>query len=412
MAEALYNFDGQRSDQLSFKRGDILYVYEMPESGWWLGKDSSGRSGIFPYNYVQLHSDDPAAYPVVRALFDFHGTTEEDLSFVEDELITVTADLNEDWYMGRNQRGETGHIPKNYVEKTDQWDEEAAREENEEWIKHEQNIRLEAETAYRQKAEVEHIVHTRQAEKEDPELQKAMRLMREAEDMARKAERALKQLQMDNAERKRASVRAIKNLDMVDEKAIQAERDRMMIEEKAAQAAANFEGFSPGPPPEPAHESDDESVISGLDDDDERASKRSSIKETVRKSLRKFKYNAKFKGLGGGKGCKKCGKPVGFADKVRALNADWHKECFVCSTCNKVLRQGNYKDNKGSPYCPQCHSAVSKFALAFVFVSCFGRETLDHLVLSMLHYNLRIPALTRNPNEIRASGPRALEWEA
>merc|ERR1719354_112882 len=60
------------------------------------------------------------------------------------------------------------------------------------------------------------------------------------------------------------------------------------------------------------------------------------------------KYNTKFAGLGGGSTCKKCGKGVGFADKVKALGGDWHKDCFRCSTCSMMLRQGEWRENKSN----------------------------------------------------------------
>jgi len=69
------------------------------------------------------------------------------------------------------------------------------------------------------------------------------------------------------------------------------------------------------------------------------------------------KYNSRFAHLGGGARCRKCDKIVGFADKVSALNSTWHKDCFRCSTCSMVLRQGQWREHNNWPYCSSCHAA-------------------------------------------------------
>lgn len=48
-ARALYDFEGTRSDNLSFKKGDILTVLNQNDSGWWQGSNMHGRIGLFPY---------------------------------------------------------------------------------------------------------------------------------------------------------------------------------------------------------------------------------------------------------------------------------------------------------------------------------------------------------------------------
>ena len=54
--------------------------------------------------------------------------------------------------------------------------------------------------------------------------------------------------------------------------------------------------------------------------------------------------------------CCKCGKVVGFAEKIQALDKCWHKTCFCCTRCLKVLRPGHYVDNKKEPYCKNCYN--------------------------------------------------------
>ena len=53
---ALFDFDGQDDDELSFKAGDILIITgEL--NGWFLGRcrDGGEKVGIFPSNFVQMN---------------------------------------------------------------------------------------------------------------------------------------------------------------------------------------------------------------------------------------------------------------------------------------------------------------------------------------------------------------------
>ncbi|TPX62398.1 hypothetical protein PhCBS80983_g00583 [Powellomyces hirtus] len=54
-AVALYDFAGERSDDLSFRKGDIITIVKKTpnQNDWWTGK-CSGREGSFPANYVAL----------------------------------------------------------------------------------------------------------------------------------------------------------------------------------------------------------------------------------------------------------------------------------------------------------------------------------------------------------------------
>lgn len=53
MAIALYDFEGEREDDLEFYCGDTIEIVEQCESGWWIGK-LNGKTGSFPYNFVQV----------------------------------------------------------------------------------------------------------------------------------------------------------------------------------------------------------------------------------------------------------------------------------------------------------------------------------------------------------------------
>lgn len=54
-AIALYSFDAEQDGDLSFKKGDVIYVTKKSDSkdDWWSGK-CHGKEGIFPANYIEL----------------------------------------------------------------------------------------------------------------------------------------------------------------------------------------------------------------------------------------------------------------------------------------------------------------------------------------------------------------------
>ncbi|XP_038667613.1 hematopoietic lineage cell-specific protein [Scyliorhinus canicula] len=52
-AVALYDYQGEGSDEISFDPDDIITNIEMIDEGWWHGQ-CHGKAGVFPANYVKL----------------------------------------------------------------------------------------------------------------------------------------------------------------------------------------------------------------------------------------------------------------------------------------------------------------------------------------------------------------------
>jgi len=48
---ALYTYQAQRDDELSFTVSDTIAVIERPDADWWRGQ-LHGHIGLFPSNYV------------------------------------------------------------------------------------------------------------------------------------------------------------------------------------------------------------------------------------------------------------------------------------------------------------------------------------------------------------------------
>jgi jouberin len=49
---ALYDYQAQRSDEISLVRGDVVTVLFKDNDNWWMGELPNGNQGFFPANYV------------------------------------------------------------------------------------------------------------------------------------------------------------------------------------------------------------------------------------------------------------------------------------------------------------------------------------------------------------------------
>lgn len=57
--------------------------------------------------------------------------------------------------------------------------------------------------------------------------------------------------------------------------------------------------------------------------------------------------------------CFRCGKPVYFAERTVASGKEWHRRCFTCTQCGKILHPGRHSEHKGLPYCDiPCYCAL------------------------------------------------------
>ena len=48
-----YDYDSRTDDDLSFRKGDLLYIISTDEGDWWFARSKdTGREGYIPSNYV------------------------------------------------------------------------------------------------------------------------------------------------------------------------------------------------------------------------------------------------------------------------------------------------------------------------------------------------------------------------
>jgi len=53
--------------------------------------------------------------------------------------------------------------------------------------------------------------------------------------------------------------------------------------------------------------------------------------------------------------CPRCDKNVYFAEEKQALGKSWHKLCFVCANCRKMLDSGRVTEHDGEMFCGACY---------------------------------------------------------
>ncbi|KAI0487447.1 SH3 domain-containing protein [Xylaria cf. heliscus] len=62
-ARALYRYQAADDRDLSFERDDRIAVHEYMNDDWWMGRNErTGAEGIFPKNYVQIDHDEKAGF--------------------------------------------------------------------------------------------------------------------------------------------------------------------------------------------------------------------------------------------------------------------------------------------------------------------------------------------------------------
>ncbi|KAK8743438.1 hypothetical protein OTU49_017396 [Cherax quadricarinatus] len=121
VAKSLYNFTAQNKRELSFNKGEVIFIRRQIDKNWYEG-ELRGSVGIFPCNYVEIVPYESiktlTRKPTegqARARFNFQAQTSMEMSLSKGELVVLTRRVDENWYEGRigNRKG---IFPVSYVD--------------------------------------------------------------------------------------------------------------------------------------------------------------------------------------------------------------------------------------------------------------------------------------------------------
>nr|XP_054108685.1 sorbin and SH3 domain-containing protein 2 isoform X25 [Callithrix jacchus] len=128
-AKAVYDFKAQTSKELSFKKGDTVYILRKIDQNWYEG-EHHGRVGIFPISYVEKLTPPEKAQPArppppaqpgeigeAIAKYNFSADTNVELSLRKGDRVILLKRVDQNWYEGKIPgANRQGIFPVSYVE--------------------------------------------------------------------------------------------------------------------------------------------------------------------------------------------------------------------------------------------------------------------------------------------------------
>uniref|UniRef100_A0A8D0LAW1 Sorbin and SH3 domain containing 2 n=1 Tax=Sphenodon punctatus TaxID=8508 RepID=A0A8D0LAW1_SPHPU len=128
-ARAVYDFKAQTPKELSFKKGDTVYILRKIDQNWYEG-EHHGRVGIFPISYVEKLIPPEKAQPVrppppaqigeigeAIAKYNFNADTNVELSLRKEDRVILLKRVDQNWYEGKIPgTNRQGIFPVSYVE--------------------------------------------------------------------------------------------------------------------------------------------------------------------------------------------------------------------------------------------------------------------------------------------------------
>ncbi|XP_051823644.1 sorbin and SH3 domain-containing protein 2 isoform X8 [Antechinus flavipes] len=128
-ARAVYDFKAQTSKELSFKKGDTVYILRKIDQNWYEG-EHHGRVGIFPISYVEKLSPPEKTQPArppppaqlgeigeAIAKYNFNADTNVELSLRKGDRVILLKRVDQNWYEGKIPgTNRQGIFPVSYVE--------------------------------------------------------------------------------------------------------------------------------------------------------------------------------------------------------------------------------------------------------------------------------------------------------
>ena len=151
-ATVLYDFDAQGDDELTVAENEIVTVVDKENDEWWLVRNTGGKEGVVPAQYVQL--DDGSSHAAVA--HDEEDTEADEARRAEEEAAAAAALEAERQRDAQRKAEQRRAIEKAAREKQQQEEEDrqyALQVEQKEIAKRERRARREAEESARHREE-------------------------------------------------------------------------------------------------------------------------------------------------------------------------------------------------------------------------------------------------------------------
>lgn len=115
------------SSSSRFLTSIIIFIY----TGWWRGQ-SGNQTGWFPSNYTTEESDNDELHTyamaenvldIVVALYSFNSNNDTELSFEKGDRLEIIdrPPSDPEWFKARNQKGQIGLVPRNYLQELQEY---------------------------------------------------------------------------------------------------------------------------------------------------------------------------------------------------------------------------------------------------------------------------------------------------
>ncbi|XP_067313836.1 sorbin and SH3 domain-containing protein 2 isoform X2 [Pseudorasbora parva] len=128
-ARAIYDFKAQTAKELTFKKGETVYITRQIDNNWYEG-EYRGHVGIFPISYVEKippsEKNQPARPPPPAknreigeaiARYNFNADTNVELSLRKGEHVTLLRQVDKNWFEGKIPgTNKQGIFPVSYVD--------------------------------------------------------------------------------------------------------------------------------------------------------------------------------------------------------------------------------------------------------------------------------------------------------
>uniref|UniRef100_A0A672QE23 Sorbin and SH3 domain containing 2 n=1 Tax=Sinocyclocheilus grahami TaxID=75366 RepID=A0A672QE23_SINGR len=128
-ARAIYDFKAQTAKELTFKKGETVYITRQIDNNWYEG-EHRGYMGIFPISYVEKIPPSERHQPVrppppaqskeigeAIAHYNFNADTNVELSLRKGERVVLLRQVDKNWFEGKIPgTNKQGIFPVSYVD--------------------------------------------------------------------------------------------------------------------------------------------------------------------------------------------------------------------------------------------------------------------------------------------------------